>query len=188
MELIFSICIGIGLAAACGFRVFVPLLMMAVAARSGYLHLANGMTWIGTTPALVAFSVATAVEVGAYYVPWLDNLLDTIATPTAIVAGIVATASTMGEVSPFVQWTIAVLAGGSAAGGIQLGTTALRATTTVTTGGLANFLVATAELIGSILTAALAVFLPLLALIALGCLVVAAFLLMARDRKQSPTG
>jgi hypothetical protein len=38
------------------------------------------MTWLGSDAALVAFATALVVEIGAYYVPWLDNALDTIAT------------------------------------------------------------------------------------------------------------
>jgi len=81
-----SLAIGIGLSAACGFRVFVPFLVMSIAAQAGYLQLANGWEWIGSTPAIIAFAVAAILEIVAYYVPWLDNLLDTVATPAAVVA------------------------------------------------------------------------------------------------------
>ncbi|MFQ5931753.1 MAG: DUF4126 domain-containing protein, partial [Nitrospiraceae bacterium] len=89
METLLSICVGIGLSAACGFRVFVPLLVMSIASRGAHLTLAPGFEWIGTYPALLAFAIASCIEIAGYYVPWVDNLLDTIATPTAIVAGIV---------------------------------------------------------------------------------------------------
>src|SRR5512140_367408 len=116
MEWILGAAIGIGLAAACGFRVFVPPLVLSVAALSGHLHLAPGFQWIGTWPALTAFAVATALEIAGYYIPWVDNLLDTAATPIAIVAGVVMTASCITDVSPFLKWTLAVIAGGGAAG------------------------------------------------------------------------
>src|SRR5687768_18437504 len=86
MELLLSICVGLGLSAACGFRIFVPLLAMSIAANAGHLQLASSFEWIGSTEALVAFSLATALEIGAYYIPWLDNFLDTVATPAAVVA------------------------------------------------------------------------------------------------------
>src|SRR3979409_2491408 len=124
METIFSACLGIVLSAACGFRVFVPLLIMSIAALSGHLHLAHGFEWIGSYPALVAFSVATCLEVAGYYFPWVDHLLDTIATPAAIVAGTIVTASMVADVSPFLKWTLAIIAGGGAAGMVQ-GTTVL---------------------------------------------------------------
>src|SRR5438552_4638510 len=122
METLLSICVGIGLSAACGFRVFVPLLVMSIAAASGHLTVASGFQWIGSYPALVAFSVATLLEIAGYYIPWVDNLLDTIAIPAAIIAGTLITASLVTDVSPFLKWTLAIIAGGGVAGMVQ-GTT-----------------------------------------------------------------
>jgi hypothetical protein len=161
METILSLCLGIGLSAACGFRVFVPLLLMSVAANSGHLSLAPGFDWIGTYPALLTFSVATILEIGAYYIPWLDHLLDTLATPAAIVAGTVVTASCVADLSPFLKWTLAVIAGGGVASAVQLSTVLLRGASTVTTGGLANPIFATAELGGAVVTSLCAMVAPL---------------------------
>src|ERR1043166_10324473 len=111
MEPLLAICLGVGLSGACGFRVFVPLLVMSIASLSGHLTLAPGFQWIGTYPALVTFSAATIAEIAGYYIPWVDHLLDTIATPAAIVAGIVVTASCVTDVSPFLRWTLAAIAG-----------------------------------------------------------------------------
>src|SRR5215468_1906577 len=124
MDTILGICIGIGLSAACGFRVFVPLLVMNIAALSGHLALAPGFEWIGSYPALIAFSVATCLEIAGYYIPWVDHLLDTIATPAAVVAGTLVTASLVTDVSPLVRWSLALIAGGGIAGMVQ-GTTVL---------------------------------------------------------------
>jgi len=146
MEILLSICIGLGLAAACGFRVFVPLLAISIAANSGHLTLAPTFQWIGSQPALIAFSVATVLEIAGYYIPWLDHFLDTVATPAAVVAGTMVTAAMLTNVSPFLQWTLAVIAGGGIAGLVQGGTVVTRALSTTTSGGLANPLVATVEL------------------------------------------
>src|SRR5438876_5727222 len=137
METLLSICVGIGLSAACGFRVFVPLLVMSIAALSGHLTLAHGFEWIGSYPALVAFSVATCLEIAGYYVPWVDHLLDSVSTPAAVVAGTVITASMVTDVSPFLKWSLAAIAGGGAAGLIQGTTVLARGASTVGTGGLA---------------------------------------------------
>src|SRR5688572_6479985 len=163
MELLLSICVGLGLSAACGFRIFVPLLVTSIAAHSGHLTLASNFQWIGSTEALTAFSIATALEIGAYYVPWLDNFLDTVATPTAVVAGTMMTASMITDVSPFLKWSLAVVAGGGLAGTIQAGTVLARGLSLTGTGGLANPIIATAELGGSILTALAAVLAPFMA-------------------------
>jgi hypothetical protein len=162
MEILLSICLGIGLSAACGFRVFVPLLVMSIASLAGHLHPAHGFEWIGSYPAFIAFSVATAVEIAAYYIPWVDHLLDTLATPAAVVAGTVVTASLVTDMSPFLRWTLAVIAGGGAAGLVQATTVATRGASLVTTGGLANPVVATLELAGSVVTSVLALFVPVL--------------------------
>jgi hypothetical protein len=165
METFLSICVGIGLSAACGFRVFVPLLVMSIASLSGHMHLAHGFEWIGTYPALVSFAVATALEIAGYYVPWLDHLLDTIATPAAIVAGTIATASAVGDMSPFLRWTLGVIAGGGAAGLIQGGTVLARAASGATTGGMANPVVSSVELAGATITSILAIVAPVVAVL-----------------------
>jgi uncharacterized protein DUF4126 len=185
METLLSICVGIGLSAACGFRVFVPLLAMNIASLSGHLALAHGFEWIGSYPALVAFSVATCLEIGGYYIPWLDHLLDTIATPAAIIAGTLVTASVVTDLSPFLKWTLAVIAGGGAAGLVQGTTVATRAASAVTTAGLGNPLVATLELGGATITSVLAIFVPLLAITVIaGFLVLMGLKLFRKFRAQ----
>jgi hypothetical protein len=165
LELALSILIGISLAAACGFRVFVPFVVASIAALSGHLTLSPEFEWIGTHYALVAFAAATVLEVAAYYVPWLDNLLDTIATPAAVVAGALIAASVIGDMSPFLRWTLAAVAGGGAAGAVQAATVAVRGASSVTTAGVGNPVVSTGELGGSAVVATLAVVLPVIAVV-----------------------
>src|SRR5437867_4276732 len=133
METFLSVCAGIGLAAACGFRVFVPLLVVSIASLTGHLHLSAHFQWLGSYPALLAFAVATMLEIGGYFVPWLDHLLDTIATPAAVVAGTIVSASMFTDMSPFLRWTLALIAGGGIAGLVQGSTVATRAISTATT-------------------------------------------------------
>ncbi|MCI0359766.1 MAG: DUF4126 domain-containing protein [Planctomycetaceae bacterium] len=163
-EIILSICLGVGLAAACGFRVFVPMLGVSTAALAGHVDLAYGFEWLGTWPAMACFLTATILEIAAYYVPWIDNLLDSIATPAAVVAGTIVAASVITDMSPMMQWTLAIIAGGGAAALVQTSTVALRGASTAATGGTANFLVATAELVASVCTTVLALLLPMICL------------------------
>jgi hypothetical protein len=162
METLLSICLGIGLSAACGFRVFVPLLVVSVAAQSGHLTLAPGFQWMASNPALITFSVATALEIAGYYIPWVDHLLDTMATPAAIIAGTIITASLVTGMSPYLKWTLAVIAGGGVAGLVQGTTVLTRGASTATTGGLANPLFATIELGGALTTSILSLLVPVL--------------------------
>ena len=129
-----SIALGVGLAAAVGFRVFLPLLVMSGAAYTGHLTVSDGFAWLSTPTALAMLTVAAVTEVLAYYVPGVDNLLDAIATPAALVAGTIAAAAVMTDLPPIVKWTTAVIAGGGAAGLTQSVTSLLRAKSTVMTG------------------------------------------------------
>ena len=171
---------------------FVPLLLTGLAARAGWVVLTPSMDWIGSDTALVAFATATGLEVVAYYVPWLDNILDTIATPAAITAGVITTAAATPDLSPFLRWTLAIVAGGGAAGLVQASTALLRLKSSVFTTGIGNPVVATGELMGSVALSLLGLLAPLLAAaVALILLVVlarrAGRLLRERRRTRPPS-
>jgi len=159
-DLALSIVLGIALAAATGFRVFLPMLIVSGAAYTGHLQLDNSFAWLGTSSALTMLSVAALAEVLAYYVPVVDNLLDALATPAAFIGGTLVSASVMTDVPPMVKWTAAVIAGGGVAGLTQGLTGILRAHSTVLTGGLGNSIIATAELGGAVLISFLALVAP----------------------------
>lgn len=176
MNEIMAIFAGVGLAAACGFRVFVPLFIASLAANTGYEADLVGMgfnvqeilgenSWLGSDIVTIALGIATVVEIGSYYVPWIDNALDSIATPMAVVAGTFIT----GEMMPdfmgdgSFKWIMSTIAGGGTAGLVQGASVITRGTSTATTGGIGNPVVSTAELGGSILTAGLAILIPILA-------------------------
>jgi Domain of unknown function (DUF4126) len=164
-DIALSIALGIGLAAAVGFRVFLPLLVASVAAYTGHLQLSSSFAWLGSLPAITMLSAAAIAEVLAYYIPVVDNLLDTIATPVAVVAGTLVSAAVMVDLPPMVKWTAAIIVGGGAAGLTQLMSTLLRAKSTAMTGGLGNSAIATAELGGALLLSMLALIAPLIAVV-----------------------
>jgi hypothetical protein len=167
MEPLVAAIVGIGLAASCGFRVFAPLLVVSVAAKSGYVELSDGFAWLGTWAALTAFAIATLLEIVAYYVPWLDHLLDTIASPAAVAAGTLLFAAFVTDLDPFLRWSLAIIAGGGSAGIVQGGTVATRVASTTTTGGAANFVVSTLETLAGFSFSILSVVVPVLALLLL---------------------
>jgi hypothetical protein len=179
VESLAGIPVGLALSTAAGLRIFVPLLFTSAAARFGYIALTPGMTWMGSDAALVAFATATVLEIGAYYVPWLDSLLDTIATPTAVAAGVVAMAAVTPELPPLVRWTLAVVAGGGAAGLVQSSTVLLRLKSSALTAGLGNPVVSTGELVGSVALSLLGLLVPLLA----GAAVVVLLVIVARGAR-----
>ncbi len=163
MDTLLSIGIGIGLSAACGFRIFVPPLVMSIAALSGHLPLAPEFEWVGTYPALVAFTVATCIEIAAYYIPWVDNFLDTVSTPTAIAVGTFITAAFVPNTDPLLQWTTAAIAGGGSAGIIQAFMGMTRLSSTALTGGIGNSIISTIESTSSLTLSVMAIFVPFLA-------------------------
>ncbi len=186
LQQVLGVLAGIGLAAACGFRVFVPMLVAAIGIRAGVLNVADGFQWLGSTPALVALSVATVVEIVAYYVPGLDHLLDGLASPAAVVAGTVVAASFVTDVDPWFRWTLAAIAGGGAAAIVQTATVAARTASGALTFGLANPVVATAELAGASVTTFLAFVAPIL-VVALLVLTVVLLVRWYRRRSAPPT-
>jgi hypothetical protein len=144
-----GLCAAVGLSAAAGFRVFVPFFIASLGARAGMLDLTGEFAWLASTPALVGFGGATALEIGAYYVPWLDNALDTIATPAAAVAGALISSAVLVDMDPSLRWTLSVVAGAGVATAVQIPTAAIRAVSTGTTGGVANPVVSTGEAVGA---------------------------------------
>jgi hypothetical protein len=186
--LLISLSVGLGLSAACGFRVFVPPLVMSIISmiNPDLVPLSSDFEWIGTWPALVAFSAATLLEICGYYLPWFDNLLDSVATPLAIMAGVCVSAASLGELDPLLRWSISLIAGGGSAGLTQGATVMTRLTSTLTTGGLANPVVSTIEGISSFLMAIVAILLPFLAVaLFIGFVVFAVKVWRNRRRKKA---
>lgn len=177
LESLVAIAIGIGLAAATGFRVFAPFLIAGLAARWGLLPLSSGFEWLGSTGALVTLGTASVVEIAAYYVPGVDHVLDLLAGPAAVVAGIVASAAAMADIPPAILWPIAIIGGGGVAGVAKASSAVVRAKAGLTTAGLANPVVATGETAGAVGVAVAAIVIPVV------CLLVVAVVVLWLARK-----
>ncbi|NEO86342.1 MAG: DUF4126 domain-containing protein [Spirulina sp. SIO3F2] len=161
MELIFALCLGITLSAACGFRIFIPPLIMSAASLHGSYVPAPEFAWLATETAFTMLAIASAVEVFAYMIPAVDNLLDMIEIPTAIAIGTGIVGMTLTDLDPLLQWTIAVIAGGGTAGLVDGMTAVTRLATTTLTGGLANPAVGLLEALSAAVLALIAIVLPL---------------------------
>jgi len=146
-QMLTSVCMGISLSASCGFRIFVPLLAASIAGFNHWILLPADMQWMAGWPAILCYSTAAVIEIVAYYIPFLDNILDTIATPVAFVAGTLLASSVipLPDNQPLIRWGISLLAGGAPAGAVQIGTGLLRLFSTKATIGTGNILVASAE-------------------------------------------
>lgn len=200
MNELLALFVGISLAAACGFRVFVPLFIASLAAN-GNLELFGEADlksmlgpeydWLGSNSVTLALGIATVLEVGSYYIPWLDNALDSVATPAAVIAGTFLTSAVMPEMmgNGFFKWFVAVIVGGGSAGLVQSASVILRGTSTVTTAGFGNPIVSTAELGGSVLISLLAILLPALAgLLFLALMIFAIFTMTRLSSKKKTSG
>ncbi len=183
-ETIISIFLGVGLAASVGFRVFLPLFALSLASYFNVWELNESWQWIGGIPALIVFGVATVIEILAYYIPVVDNLLDAIAIPLAMVAGTAVMVSTVAELSPVVTWALAIIAGGGTAATIKSASGATRLTSTVSTAGTGNGLVSTVETGSSIVMSIVSIFLPILAIV---LVVVVFYTIFKLYKKIKPT-
>lgn len=171
METFLSVAVGLCLAAACGFRVFLPLLGLSLAGHSGQVPIAAPFDSLATMPAIIALATASLAEITAYYIPWFDHALDALATPAALVAGVLATGAVTGDLPPVLRWAIALIAGGGTAGLMQGATVLLRLKSSALTGGLGNGAIATAEVVGATTLILLAIVVPLLGLLVAALLV-----------------
>ncbi|MEL0650552.1 MULTISPECIES: DUF4126 domain-containing protein [unclassified Algibacter] len=165
VETIISIFLGIGLSASVGFRVFMPLFALSLAAYFDVWELNESWQWIGSTAAIITLGVATLVEICAYFIPYVDNLLDTVAVPLAALAGTAVMLSTVADLSPVVTWALAIIAGGGTAAAVAGTSSTTRLASTATTGGLANPIVATLETGTSVVMSVVSIFMPILAIV-----------------------
>lgn len=186
-----ELALGISLSAAAGFRVFVPLLVLSLAAVFGHFDLPTNLDWAESPQALAVFAAACVLEIGGYYIPWFDTVLDTVATPAAILAGTVVSAALIDpSMAPVAQWTLAFVAGGGTAGLTKMLTNILRVASTAISGGLTNPILATIELGLAIALSVLAITLPLvglfLAVLVLGIAVQRLWQFLRKLPKPSP--
>jgi hypothetical protein len=185
LQLVVSILAGLALAAAAGLRAFVPLLAAGLGIHFGAVEPAAGLQWLGEPVVLVALAAATVLEVTAYYVPGVDHVLDVVAAPLAVAAGIIAAAAMLTDLPDWARWLVAIAGGGSATFAVHGLTSLLRAKSGLTTAGLGNPVVATGELVGASGIAIAAILAPLVAALLLAIVLWAGLMAMRRWRRGS---
>ena len=187
---VISIFVGIGLAAATGFRVFLPMFAVSLASYFHWIPANESFQWLASLPALITTGVATVVEILAYYIPYIDNILDSISIPLATVAGSVLFASQFMGLDGVSEWALALIAGGGTAATIASGFAGTRVASTATTGGIGNHVVATTETAGASVMSIFALALPVLAFIFAIGLVILVFVfgrkIWNKFRKKDP--
>ena len=186
-ETILSIFLGVGLAASVGLRVFLPLFALSLASYFGLWDLNENWQWIGSLVAVLTLGVATLMEVFAYFIPWLDNVLDTIAVPLAAIAGTAVMVSTVANLDPVVTWSLAIIAGGGTATAIKGAGATGRLASTATTGGLANPILATVETGTAAVVTVASIFAPILAAVLVIIILVVIFRIYRSLRPKAKT-
>lgn len=187
-HLVLALCMGVSLSAACGFRVFVPLLAVSLMVHFGDVHVNESLAWVGSDAALICLTIATLTEIAAYYIPVIDNALDTLAVPMAVIAGTIITSGMMPELPGVIQWGLALVAGGGSAGLISAATAGLRGGSTATTAGFGNFLVSTSENTLAVIGSAVALLAPILAAVGLILILCVCAWLLSRLFTRRPAG
>ncbi len=159
-----AVALGIALSACCGFRVFIPLLITSITVYNHWFVLPGNMHWMGSGFSVACFAAASVIEVGAYYFPFLVNILDTVAAPLAVAAGTMLAHALIPfpEGEPFLRWVMAFVAGGATAGTIHIGTGIWRLFSTKATLGTGNPVLATGENAAAIAGAIASFFIPLI--------------------------
>ncbi len=161
-ENITALALGVGLAASAGFRVFVPMLVASLAAHAGVLPVQDGFMWLESWPALICFGTATVLEIVAYYVPFVDNLLDSITTPMAVGAGTLLLTSVLPIDSGLLRWTTGFIVGGGVAAAVQGSGVLARLLSSGLTGGGGNPVLASGENAAAFGTSLLSLVAPLI--------------------------
>lgn len=180
MDNILPVFLGIGLASACGFRVFIPMLAISIGVFTGHIHVSHDFSWLGTMPAIITFGIACLVEIFAYYIPWLDNLLDSITIPITVVCGTILAASFITGMSPYIKWTLAAICGGLLSALIKTSLSSIRAGSTLTTGGLANFILTSVEITFAVIITLLVLLAPFIAIFIVFAVIIASIIKLTK--------
>jgi len=191
MQITLQVFLGVALAAVCGYRIFVPLLVMGIAGLAGYMQFADGFQWISSYPAVIIFGVATILEIAGYFIPHVDNFLNAISLPVGVVAGVIVAASVITDMDPMLKWTLAIIAGGGAATLTSLLSNGVHHASTAVSAGFANPVVSTAESAGTVAASVLSIAIPALSVVFVIALIVMSvvfFRFIKRRKKDRKPG
>ncbi|MDP3803145.1 DUF4126 domain-containing protein [Brevundimonas sp.] len=181
--------LGLGLASATGLRTFLPLLMLALAARFEMfgVRLIDQMDWLVSWPAIAALGTATVAEFLGDKVPAIDHGLNAIGYVTRPVAGAIAAGSVFWNVDPAAAAVAGLIVGAPAALAFNAAQTGVRVGSTAATGGLGNPLVSLIEDVLAALTVIVAFLAPIVIPLVLLILIVVVFRLARRIRDRRET-
>jgi hypothetical protein len=189
MDLVIQLLMGMSLAACAGLRAWMPLLVVGLLGRFGALHLNQSFDLLSHTSTLIVLGAATVIEILGDKVIVVDHFLDAAGTVLRPAAGTVLAASMFWSLDPALSLALGLIAGGGTALTVHAGKSAARVGTSALApahAGAGNALVSLFEDVVTLLGVLAAVFVPILAFVVIGALVVVAFRMIRRARSRRP--
>ncbi|MCW3097173.1 MAG: putative transrane protein [Chthonomonadaceae bacterium] len=159
---------GVSLAACCGLRAWMPMLIVSLLAKAGYVHLSPSFSFLARNDALIIFGVATVLELLGDKVIVIDHFLDAIGTVVRPAVGTVLASSMLTHLDPLAATTLGLIAGGTSAFTIHAGKTVIRAKSSLLAhfhAGVGNAALSILEDVCTVGGVFLAVFVPGLAFV-----------------------
>jgi hypothetical protein len=165
-HIVFALLMGFSLAATCGLRAFLPLLIISIGAKAGIITLSQSFDWMQSWPALICFGSATLIEIVGDKFPVVDHFLDSIGIVIRPVAGALAATSLIQGLDPLTTLVIGIIMGSAIAGVTHTIKASTRLASTAFTAGIANPLLSLLEDVATFFTGALSLVLPWITAIA----------------------
>lgn len=183
-SLILALLLGLGLSASTGLNTFLPLLLLAAAAKFEIAGITLGekFEWLSSDVAIIVLIIACVAELVADKVPAVDHFLDTIGTFVRPVAGATAVASVLTDVDPMVAALVGIMMGAPTSLGFHTLKAGTRVASSAATFGCANPLISIVEDIFSLVLTVISIFVPVLVPIALGLFIFVLWKVMKRIR------
>jgi hypothetical protein len=180
--------LGLGLASSSGLNTFLPLLMLATAAKFSLfgVQLGGSYAWLGSDTALGVLALATVVEIAADKIPAVDHALDVFGTFARPVAGSVAAASVFTGLDPALATIAGAAIGAPAALGFHAAKSGARVTSSATTFGCANPFLSFLEDIAAFFLTLAAFLLPLIVPLLVAIFAIVLWRLIQAARRLSP--
>ena len=163
-ETFLAILTGLGLSVACGFRVFIPPLVVSIAAQTGNLELTESFQWLGEWPTLIALSIATVGDVIAHEFPVVDDVLNVVEAPLVPIAATILSVSLLTDMDPLLKWGLAAIAGGGSAGALHVARSFLKSLLNASTAGVSTPVVSLVEDAAALVTPILVILAPIFVL------------------------
>ena len=178
--LAFQVAMGIGLAASAGLRAFLPLLVISIAGKVGWVPLADRFEWLATWPAVIVFGVAVVMELLSDKIPLIDNLLDTLQVWIKPVVGALLAVAVLTELEPLPATVLGIMAGASSAGIVHIVKAKARLLSSALTAGIGNPILSLIEDIVALIGSILSVIVPFLIVVVVALAIIGIYVAVRR--------